>query len=68
MLERAIEGLDVVMPSVDATADELAARLRESHLRVREAAGQRARRQITVTAQKPADVLGVYVLLPEVTR
>jgi superfamily II DNA or RNA helicase len=68
MLERAIEGLDVVMPSVDATADELAARLRESHLRVREAAGQRARRQITVTAQKPADVLGVYVFLPEVTR
>jgi hypothetical protein len=38
----AIDGLDVVRPYVDATADELAARLRESHLRVREAAGQPA--------------------------
>ena len=68
VLERAIDGLDVLTPHLDATADALAARLRESHLRVREAVGQRARRQITVAAQKPADVLGVYVLLPEVTR
>ena len=42
----------------------LADRLREAHSRVREAGGQRVRRQVTVHAQKPADVLGVYVYLP----
>jgi hypothetical protein len=68
ILERAIDGLDAVAAHLDATADGLARRLRESHLRVREAAGQRVRRQITVAAQQPADVLGVYVYLPEVTR
>ena len=47
-------------PLVDGLAD----RLRAAHLRVREAAGQRVRRQVTVTAQKPADVLGVYLYLP----
>ena len=39
-------------------------RLREDHIRVREASGQHARRQIAVRAQKPADILGVYVYLP----
>jgi superfamily II DNA or RNA helicase len=68
ILERAIDGLGVVAPHLDATADGLAVRLRESHLRVREAAGERVRRQLAVAAQKPADVLGVYVYLPEVTR
>ena len=38
--------------------------LRDDHIRVREAGGQRVRRQIAVRAQKPADVLGVYVYLP----
>jgi hypothetical protein len=47
-------------------ADDLAEHLREAHLRVREAVGQRVRRQITVRAQKPADILGVYVYLPAV--
>ena len=42
----------------------LAGRLREDHIRVREAGGQRVRRQIAVRAQKPADILGVYVYLP----
>jgi superfamily II DNA or RNA helicase len=65
-LERIIDGLGAVSGHLDAAADEMAARLRASHVRVREAAGQRARRQITVTAQKPADILGVYVYLPEV--
>ena len=68
VLERAVDGLTAVMPHLDATADEQAARLRESHLRAREAAGQRVRRQVAVAAQKPADVLGVYVYLPEVVR
>ena len=47
-----------------SVADDLAGRLREDHIRVREAGGQRVRRQIAVRAQKPADVLGVYVYLP----
>jgi hypothetical protein len=45
-------------------ADELAVKLRDDHVRVREAGGQRVRRQIAVRAQKPADILGVYVYLP----
>ena len=45
-------------------ADELAVKLRDDHIRVREAGGQRVRRQIAVRAQKPADILGVYVYLP----
>ena len=42
---------------LDDEADTLATRLREDHIRVREAGGQHIRRQITVHAQKPADVL-----------
>ena len=62
--ERAIADLPDLHAHLDQLADDLAERLREAHLRVREAAGQRVRRQITVRAQKPADVLGVYVYLP----
>ncbi|GAA3491756.1 DEAD/DEAH box helicase [Streptomyces cremeus] len=43
--------------------DELAADLDASHRRVRAASGEIVR-GLTVTAQKPADVLGVYVYLP----
>ncbi|HUZ26547.1 MAG TPA: helicase-related protein [Streptosporangiaceae bacterium] len=64
--EQAIAGLPDLGVHIDQVADDLAGRLRESHLRVREAAGQRVRRRVTVTAQKPADVLGVYVYLPTV--
>ncbi|MBX6357415.1 MAG: DEAD/DEAH box helicase [Micromonosporaceae bacterium] len=65
LLERVIGGLGAVTGHLDAIADALAERLRASHIRVREAAGQRVRRQIAVRAQKPADILGVYVYLPE---
>ena len=41
-----------------------ASRLRDDHIRVREASGQHVRRQIAVRAQKPADILGIYVYLP----
>ncbi|WP_017972618.1 helicase-related protein [Actinopolyspora halophila] len=64
-LRRSLDGLPGLEPALDEKADELAARLRESHLRVREAAGRRVRRHVTVTAHKPADVLGVYVYLPD---
>ncbi len=62
--EQAISGLPRLGAHIDETADELAAALRESHIRVREAAGQHARRQIVVRPEKPADILGVYVYLP----
>jgi SNF2 family DNA or RNA helicase len=66
LLGRVVDGLPALSAHLDAAADEMAVRLRASHIRVREAAGQHARRQISVAAQKPADVLGVYVYLPEV--
>jgi hypothetical protein len=62
--ERAISDLPTLRPSLDEAADVLAERLRNDHVRVREAGGQHVRRQVSVRAQKPADVLGVYVYLP----
>jgi hypothetical protein len=62
--EQAIAGLPALVPHLDEAADELAAALRESHIRVREAVGQHARRQIAVRPEKPADILGVYIYLP----
>ena len=62
--EDAVASLPVLLPHLDQAADDLARRLREDHIRVREAGGQHARRQIAVRAQKPPDILGVYVYLP----
>jgi superfamily II DNA or RNA helicase len=64
-LQRAVAALDAVQPHLSSVADELAVKLRDDHIRVREAGGQRVRRQIAVRAQKPCDVLGVYVYLPD---
>lgn len=50
--------------ALDAEAEVLAVRLRESHVRVREASRQTGLSKISVTANKPADLLGVYVYLP----
>ncbi|GAA2530960.1 helicase-related protein [Pilimelia columellifera] len=60
----AIDAAEALAPELAARADDLAEQLRDAHLRVRESAGQRARRQIQVAAQRPVDVLGVYVFLP----
>jgi superfamily II DNA or RNA helicase len=60
----AVAGLPVLMPHVEDVADVQARRLWDDHIRVREAAGQRVRRQIAVRAQHPPDILGVYVYLP----
>jgi superfamily II DNA or RNA helicase len=52
---------------LDDEGDRLAAELLASHRRVREAAGSTGeliRRGLTVTAQRPADILGVYLYLP----
>jgi superfamily II DNA or RNA helicase len=63
-LERAVAGLETLQPHLESVADDHAAALRDAHIRVREAGGQRVRRQIAVTALKPVDVLGIYVYLP----
>ncbi|MFC3520118.1 helicase-related protein [Streptomonospora nanhaiensis] len=60
---RVIDRLPDLLRHVDEAGGRLAARLRESHRRARGAAGAR-RRGLQVTAQRPADVLGVYVYLP----
>ena len=62
--ERAVADVPSLLTHLGVVADDLASRLRDDHIRVREAGGQHARRQIAVRAQKPADILGVYVYLP----
>jgi hypothetical protein len=62
-IERALAGLDALTPHLDERGDTLADQLRDSHRRVRAVTGE-VRRGLTVTAQKPADVLGVYIYLP----
>ena len=62
--ERAVADLPLLLTRLDGLADAAADRLREDHIRVREASGQHVRRQLAVRAQKPADILGVYVYLP----
>jgi hypothetical protein len=62
-IQRVLDGLPDVMDKLEQQGDALAAELRDSHLRVREET-QQLRRGLKVVAQKPADVLGVYVYLP----
>ena len=63
LAERVIDGLPSLDVHLDETADALAGELLESHRRVRSGA-RAARRGLSVKAQKPADILGVYVYLP----
>ncbi|MEY9858508.1 superfamily II DNA or RNA helicase [Catenulispora sp. GAS73] len=60
---RVIDNLADLVPHLEQRGDQLAAELRESHRRVREAVRGRLG-GIKVIAQKPADVLGAYVYLP----
>jgi len=62
-INRILTGMTAVDPELDTMADRLARQLADSHRRVRGQTGQ-LRRGLTVTAQKPTDVLGVYVYLP----
>lgn len=65
-IQRVLDGLPDVMDELERQGDALAAELRDSHLRVREET-QQLRRGLRVVAQRPADVLGVYVYLPATT-
>lgn len=60
---RILDGLPSVAAHLDGYGDKLAAELLASHRRVRYASGEIVR-GLAVTAQKPADILGVYVYLP----
>lgn len=62
-MTRILDQLGEVTPYLESYGDELAAELDASHRRVRAASGEIVR-GLSVTAQKPADVLGTYVYLP----
>jgi hypothetical protein len=59
----AVQALDELTPALDKHAHDRAAHLREAHRRVR-SAYKPGGRGLTVTAQTPVDILGVYVYLP----
>lgn len=63
LTDRVVGALPSLVGSLDAEADRLAAELLDAHRRVRAGAGV-VRRGLAVSAQKPVDVLGVYVWLP----
>jgi superfamily II DNA or RNA helicase len=62
-VRRLIDNLAAVEGHLDVYGEQLAAELLDSHRRVRSAAGEIVR-GVSVTAMKPADVLGAYVYLP----
>lgn len=69
MADAVLTRLDALTPRLEETAAELAEALRKAHVRVRRAArGRQAGvlgvAGLTVIAQLPVDVLGVYVYLP----
>lgn len=62
---RMIDRLGALDGALSVRADELAEALLESHRRVRSGTGA-AKRGLAVRAQKPVDILGIYVYLPVV--
>jgi len=63
LIERAAAGLETLAPALDDLADRLADELLDAHRRARSGAGA-PRRGLAVTANKPVDLLGIYVSLP----
>ncbi|WP_218120751.1 helicase-related protein [Geodermatophilus sp. DSM 45219] len=61
--QRVLDGMTALMPYLENVADEHADRLLGAHRRARAGAGA-ARRGLSVTAQRPIDVLSLQVLLP----
>lgn len=66
MVARALDKVALLTDHLDARADARADELLESHRRVRVGAGA-ARAGLRVRAQKPVDLLGVYLYLPTVS-
>lgn len=65
-MRRTLGQLDAVQDHMAAEGDRLAEELHESHRRVRRASDEIVQ-GLKVTAQQPADILGVYVYLPPIT-
>jgi superfamily II DNA or RNA helicase len=63
LTDRVVTALPSIEGALDAEADRLAEELLDAHRRVRTGAGA-ARRGLAVTAQKPVDILGLYIWLP----
>jgi len=63
LCQRVVDGLDTLSAHLDTEADRLATGLLDAHRRVRSDAGA-ARRGLAVIAQKPPDILGLYIWLP----
>jgi superfamily II DNA or RNA helicase len=66
MFERILAGVPGVLGHLDGVADGLAAELAQAHSRVRTAA-RSGIGGISAKAERPVDILGVYLYLPEVT-
>ncbi len=66
-VEDVVQSMQALIPNLELEARSRAARLRESHERVRESARQRSVK-IEVEPKLPVDVLGIYVFLPSGTR
>jgi hypothetical protein len=60
---RIVEGIAALLARIQQEGDDRAAVLARSHQRVR-AAARRKDVSIKVSAHSPADILGVFVLLP----
>jgi hypothetical protein len=63
LIDRVSGSTNSLTPSLNELADRWAADLLDAHRRVRTGGGA-PRRGLAVTAQKPVDLLGVYVYLP----
>jgi hypothetical protein len=61
-IRQVIEGFDQLRPVLDELVRERGKKLREDHLRVRDAS--KGKGSYSVEPQLPADVLGLYVFLP----
>ena len=66
LITKGLANVSLLAEHLNTRADGRAERLLESHRRVRAGAGA-SRRGLRVRAQKPVDVLGVYVYLPLIT-
>jgi superfamily II DNA or RNA helicase len=62
-VDRITSALHHLTGHLDSAADDLASDLLATHRRVRSGAGA-VRRGLAVTAQKPADILGLYLWIP----
>jgi hypothetical protein len=65
-LQSVLDGMPHLTSRLDRACDERAEALLDAHRRVRQAA--KARGTIRVEAQRPPDILGIYVLLPMPVR